>query len=32
MSSQFMGIATDDNFENEVLKSAKPVLIDFWVK
>ncbi|MGA9112057.1 MAG: thioredoxin [Smithella sp.] len=30
MSSQFMGIATDDNFENEVLKSAKPVLIDFW--
>jgi len=31
MSSQFiMGIATDDNFENEVLKSDKPVLIDFW--
>ena len=30
MSSQFLGIATDDNFENEVLKSAKPVLIDFW--
>lgn len=21
---------TDDNFENEVLKSAEPVLIDFW--
>lgn len=21
---------TDDNFENEVLKSDKPVLIDFW--
>jgi thioredoxin 1 len=30
MSSQFLGVATDDNFENEVLKSAKPVLIDFW--
>lgn len=21
---------TDDNFEQEVLKSAKPVLVDFW--
>ncbi|MCX5848034.1 MAG: thioredoxin [Deltaproteobacteria bacterium] len=30
MSSQFLGVATDDNFENEVLKSDKPVLIDFW--
>ena len=30
MSSQSLSIATDDNFENEVLKSAKPVLIDFW--
>jgi thioredoxin 1 len=30
MSSQLMGVATDDNFENEVLKSDKPVLIDFW--
>jgi thioredoxin 1 len=30
MSSQFLGVATDDNFENEVLKNAKPVLIDFW--
>ncbi|MEE9911617.1 MAG: thioredoxin [Deltaproteobacteria bacterium] len=30
MSSQFMGVATDDNFEGEVLKSDKPVLIDFW--
>ncbi|MGD0278727.1 MAG: thioredoxin [Smithella sp.] len=30
MSSDFLGVATDDNFENEVLKSAKPVLIDFW--
>jgi thioredoxin 1 len=23
-------MATDDNFEGEVLKSDKPVLIDFW--
>jgi len=30
MSSQFLGVATDDNFEGEVLKSDKPVLIDFW--
>ena len=30
MSSQFLGVATDDNFESEVLKSDKPVLIDFW--
>ncbi|PKN19845.1 MAG: thioredoxin [Deltaproteobacteria bacterium HGW-Deltaproteobacteria-6] len=30
MSSQFLGAATDDNFEGEVLKSDKPVLIDFW--
>ncbi len=30
MSSEFLGVATDDNFENEVLKSDKPVLIDFW--
>jgi thioredoxin 1 len=30
MSSQSLSVATDDNFENEVLKSAKPVLIDFW--
>jgi thioredoxin 1 len=30
MTSQFLGVATDDNFENEVLKSDKPVLIDFW--
>jgi thioredoxin 1 len=30
MSSQFLGVASDDNFENEVLKSDKPVLIDFW--
>jgi thioredoxin 1 len=30
MSSELLGIATDDNFESEVLKSAKPVLVDFW--
>lgn len=30
MSSQFLGVANDDNFEGEVLKSDKPVLIDFW--
>jgi thioredoxin 1 len=30
MTSQFSGVATDDNFEGEVLKSDKPVLIDFW--
>jgi len=30
MSSQYLGVATDGNFEDEVLKSDKPVLIDFW--
>jgi len=30
VSSEFLGTATDDNFESEVLKSEKPVLIDFW--
>jgi thioredoxin 1 len=30
VTSQFVGVATDDNFEGEVLKSDKPVLIDFW--
>lgn len=30
MSNQVLGVATDDNFESEVLKSDKPVLIDFW--
>jgi thioredoxin 1 len=30
MTSQFLGVATDDNFEGEVLRSDKPVLIDFW--
>jgi thioredoxin 1 len=30
MSSEFLGIATDNNFEDEVMKNDKPVLIDFW--
>jgi thioredoxin 1 len=30
VSSEFLGIATDNNFEDEVMKSDKPVLIDFW--
>ncbi len=30
MGNELLGVATDDNFEDEVLKSDKPVLIDFW--
>jgi thioredoxin 1 len=30
MSSEQISHVTDTNFEQEVLKSAKPVLIDFW--
>ncbi len=30
MGNEFVGVATDDNFEGEVLKSDTPVLIDFW--
>jgi len=30
MSSELLGSATDGNFESEVLKSDKPVLVDFW--
>jgi thioredoxin 1 len=30
VGSEFLKTATDDNFESEVLKSEKPVLIDFW--
>ncbi|NJN55264.1 MAG: thioredoxin [Anaerolineae bacterium] len=30
MANQFTNEITDTNFENEVLKSNKPVLIDFW--
>lgn len=30
MSSPFYGTATDANFEDEVIKSDKPVVVDFW--
>jgi len=30
MANQFTVEITDGNFESEVLKSKKPVLIDFW--
>jgi thioredoxin 1 len=30
MSSSILGVATDENFESDVLKSDKPVLVDFW--
>ncbi|MEQ8214167.1 MAG: thioredoxin [Smithellaceae bacterium] len=30
MDSQYVTAATDDNFDAEVLKSSKPVLVDFW--
>lgn len=30
MSSELIGAATDGNFESDVLKSDKPVLVDFW--
>jgi thioredoxin 1 len=30
MSNPFYGTATDANFENEVVKSDKPVVVDFW--
>ncbi len=30
MTSHIPGVATDDNFEKEVLQNDKPVLIDFW--
>lgn len=30
MDSQYITAATDDNFDAEVLKSSKPVLVDFW--
>jgi thioredoxin 1 len=28
--SEFVTEVTDANFENEVLKSSQPVLVDFW--
>ncbi len=30
MASEHLNTFRDDNFENEVLKSDKPVLVDFW--
>ncbi len=30
MDNQHITAATDDNFDAEVLKSSKPVLVDFW--
>jgi len=30
MGSELLGVVTDDNFENDVLKSDKPVVVDFW--
>jgi thioredoxin len=30
MASELISHVTDNNFEQEVLKSAQPVLIDFW--
>ena len=30
MSSPFYGTATDANFDDEVIKSDKPVVVDFW--
>lgn len=30
MASEKIVTVTEDNFENEVLKSDKPVLVDFW--
>lgn len=32
MASQFVMTATDSNFENEVIKSNQPVLVDFWAE
>ena len=32
MSSENIVILNDEDFENEVLKSSKPVLVDFWAE
>jgi thioredoxin 1 len=32
MSSEMLAEFTDDNFEAEVLKSAVPVVVDFWAE
>jgi len=30
--SQLIAHASDDSFENDVLKSSEPVLVDFWAE
>jgi thioredoxin 1 len=30
MTNEYVTAATDDNFEAEVIKCSKPVLVDFW--
>ena len=30
MANEFVKVFTEENFEQEVLKSEKPVLVDFW--
>ncbi|MBK8283436.1 MAG: thioredoxin [Ahniella sp.] len=30
--SDLIGHASDDSFENDVLKSSEPVLVDFWAE
>lgn len=30
--SEFVNIVTDETFEQEVLKSEQPVLVDFWAE
>ena len=32
MSSEHIVYVTDDSFETDVLKSAKPVLVDYWAE
>ena len=32
MASPLISALTQDNFENEVLQSATPVLVDFWAE
>jgi thioredoxin 1 len=32
MASPLISALTQDNFEKEVLQSAKPVLVDFWAE